>query len=180
MTTVVLVGGNGYIGSEVTRQWLTRDSEARFIVTSRSDRRAVDDARIEHVQVDVNDAVAFEKALPSSADYVVNLTYGSNDALENIRKYAEGHGVQGIGNVGCIVSAPGFEDFVAMKNAELEFLREGEVPVANYDLTIAYGEGRDDDLARMVAAGALNEQNPVHVGVVARLLIDRLTLDWLG
>ncbi|WP_042347569.1 NAD-dependent epimerase/dehydratase family protein [Bacillus massiliigorillae] len=180
MTTIVLVGGNGYIGREVTRQWLKRDLEAQFYVTSRSERQEIKDSRVHHIQVDVNDAAAFEKALPEKVDYIVNLTYGSVEALKTIRDFAEKHGAQAIGNIGCNAAVPGFEDFVKMKENELQFLQEGKVRVANYDLTIAYGVDRNDDLLKAVQSGNFDELPPVHVEIVARLLIDRLTKDWLA
>ncbi|UMT80734.1 NAD-dependent epimerase/dehydratase family protein [Staphylococcus roterodami] len=181
MTTIILVGGNGYIGREITRQWLIRDSEAQIYVTSRNNKQEIKDNRVHHVQVDVNDANAFEDALPEKVDYVVNLTYGSIDAIKSIRDFAEKHGAQAIGNIGVDsnVELPGFEDFIKMKNNELQLLQESKVRVTNYDLTVAYGADRNDDLSEVVQAGNLDELPPVHVEVVARILIDRLTKDWL-
>ena len=180
MKNVVLVGGNGYIGREITRQWLKRDAEVQIYVTSRSERQEIKDSRVYHVQVDVNNALAFEKALPEKVDYIVNLTYGNMDALKTIRDFAEKHGCQAIGNIGCTAKVLGFEDFVKMKENELQFLREGKVRVANYDVTIAYGADRNDDLLKAVQSGAFDELPPVHVEAAARLLIDRLIQDWLA
>lgn len=183
MSTIVLVGGNGYIGREITRQWLAQDPEAQFYVTSRSNRQEIIDSRVHHIQVDVNNAAAFESALPEKVDYIVNLTYGSMDALKAIRDFAEKHGVQAIGNISCNAAnaaVPGFGDFVKMKDNELQFLKEGKVRVADYDLTIAYGADRNDDLLKMVQSGAMDALPPVHVEVVAHLLIDRLTKNWLA
>lgn len=180
MAAIVLVGGNGYIGREVTRQWLKRDSEARLYVTSRSGRQEIKDSRVHHVQVDVNDPAAFEKALPGKIDYIVNLTYGSMDALKTIRSFAEEHGAQAIGNISCTAAIPGFEDFVEMKEAELKFLRKSKVRVANYALTVAYGADRNDALLKAIQSGSFDALPPVHVEVAARLLIDRLTRDWLA
>ena len=36
MKNIVLLGGNGYIGREVTRQWLEKDSSAEFYIISRT------------------------------------------------------------------------------------------------------------------------------------------------
>lgn len=180
METIVLVGGNGFIGREITRQWLKRDSEVQIYVTSRSERQEIEDSRVHHIQVDVNAAQAFEKALPEKVDYIVNLTYGSMDAIKNIRDFAEKHGCRAIGNIGCNATSSGFEDFVKMKENERRYLQKGKVRVANYDVTIAYGADRNDDLAKAVQSGIFDELPPVHVEVVARLLIDRLTKDWIA
>ena len=180
METVVLVGGNGYIGREITRQWLNRNSAVQIYVTSRSERQEIKDSRVHHIQIDVNDAAAFEKSLPEKVDYIVNLTYGSMDALKTIRDFAEKHDCRAIGNLGCNARVTGFEDFVKMKENELQFLREGKVRVANYDVTIAYGADRNDDLLKAVQSGAFDELPPVHVEIAARLLIDRLVKDWIA
>lgn len=182
MTTIVLVGGNGYIGREVTRQWLARDPEAELYVTSRSDRHEIEDGRVHHVKVDVADAAAFEAALPEKVDYLVNLVYGNSEAMDAMREFAEKHGVQAIGNVGVDAEAvgEGFADFARMKEGELGLLQEGSVRVANVSVPIVYGVDRDDDLAKMVRSGAMDGLPPIHVEVVARLLIDRLVRDWIA
>lgn len=181
MITIVLVGGNGYIGREITRQWLKRDLEAQLYITSRNDRQEIKDSRIHHIQVDVNDAYAFDKALPEKIDYIVNLTYGSADAMKTIREAAEKHGAQAIGNFGVDKAkvSDAFQEFAGMKEHELQILQEGNVRVANYDITIAYGADRSDDLQKAIQAGAFNDFPPVHVEVAARQLIDRLTRNWL-
>ncbi|WP_101696246.1 NAD-dependent epimerase/dehydratase family protein [Clostridium minihomine] len=181
MTTIVLVGGNGYIGREVTRQWLKRDPEAQIYVISRSDRQAIKDERIHHIQVDVNDATAFDIALPEKIDYIVNLTYGSMDAIKSIRDFAENHGAQAIGNIGvCDMKAPEFADFVNMKRNELNNLQAGTVRVENVDITVAYGVDRDDDIAKMIQAGHFDSASPIRVEIVACQLIDQLTKSWLA
>lgn len=181
MITIVLVGGNGYIGREITRQWLKRDLEAQLYITSRNDRQEIKDSRIHHIQVDVNDAYAFDKALPEKIDYIVNLTYGSADAMKTIREAAEKHGAQAIGNFGVDKAkvSDAFQEFAGMKEHELQILQEGNVRIANYDITIAYGADRSDDLQKAIQAGAFNDFPPVHVEVAARQLIDRLTRNWL-
>lgn len=180
MTKVILVGGNGYIGREITRQWLKRDSDVEIYVTSRSDRQEIKDERVHHIQVDVENFEEFEKSVPHDADYIVSLIYGSMEGLKTIRNFSEKHGVKAIGNINAVAKAPGFEEFVAMKNNELDFLSERNVRVANYDLTIAYGADRDDDLANAIRAGYMDAIHPVRVEVVACCLIDELLKSWLA
>ncbi|WP_283680147.1 NAD(P)H-binding protein [Lentilactobacillus sp. Marseille-Q4993] len=178
MSKVILVGGNGYIGTEITKQWVKRDPESEFYVTSRSDRESVKGDNIHHIKVDVNDAEAFEKALPDTADYIVCLTYGSMDAVKNIRAYAEKHHVQAIGNINAIV-LHGTSDFSEMKQKELDYLLESDVRVENVNLTTAFSADRNDEIGKEIKAGKRNENSPMHVSVVARMMIDQLTQAWL-
>ncbi|MBS5886491.1 MAG: NAD(P)H-binding protein [Clostridium sp.] len=180
MTKIVLVGGNGYIGREITKQWLKRDSDIQIYVTSRSGRQEIKDERVHHIQVDVENYEEFEKSIPSDIDYIVSLIYGNMEGLKTIRKFSEKHGIKAIGNINAVANAPGFEEFVAMKNNELDFLKESSVRVANYDLTIAYGSDRDDDLANAIRAGYMDAVHPVRVEIVACSLIDELLKSWLA
>ena len=53
MTTIVLLGGNGYIGRNVTKNWLKKDLSAEFYVLSRSGKNELKDSRIKNIAVDV-------------------------------------------------------------------------------------------------------------------------------
>ena len=55
MSTVVMLGGNGYLGRNVTQKWMAKDPDARFVVVSRSGKNALADARITNVQADSAD-----------------------------------------------------------------------------------------------------------------------------
>ena len=46
MKNIVLIGGNGYIGQEVLRQWLDQDVDARFYVISRSGKSKIVNERV--------------------------------------------------------------------------------------------------------------------------------------
>lgn len=178
MATIILVGGNGYIGSEITRQWVKRDPSSDFYITSRSNRATVKGDHIHHVKVDVNDAEAFEKALPDKADYIVCLTYGSMDAVKSIREYAETHGVQAIGNLNAI-KVHGTSGFTEMKQKELDYLEQSAVRVENVNVTVAYSADRNDEIGKAIKQGKYNDNAPMHVEIIARQLIDQLTQAWL-
>ncbi len=119
--------------------------------------------------------------MPEKIDYIVNLTYGSMDAMKSIRDFAEKHGAQAIGNIGvCDMKAPGLADFINMKRNELNYLQDGTVRVENVDITVAYGADRDDDMAKVIQAGHFDSAPPVRVEIVACQLIDQLTKNWLA
>lgn len=64
MTTIVLLGGNGYIGRNVTKNWLKKDLSAEFYVLSRSGKNELKDSRIKNIAVDVTSVGAVEAVLP--------------------------------------------------------------------------------------------------------------------
>ena len=177
---VIIVGGNGFVGRELTMQWANRFPEAEIYITSRGDRKEIQGAHVHHVQVDVNDAQSFENALyGDEADYIVTLTYGSQDAVTTVRDFAEKHNLKAIGNVGIVNFAiPEMADFVSMKKEELKTLKEGSVRVANYDATVIWSKNRHDEIGKGIKNGDYDEMPPVSVEVVAEQLIDRITQAW--
>ncbi|MHD0396694.1 NAD-dependent epimerase/dehydratase family protein [Staphylococcus simulans] len=177
---VIIVGGNGFVGREITTQWANRFPNAEIYITSRSDRKEIQGEHLHHVQVDVNDAQSFENALDGDAvDYIITLTYGSQDAVKTVRDFAEKHNLKAIGNVGIQdFGIPEIADFVNMKKAELKTLQEGSVRVANYDATAIWSENRNDEIGKAIKAGDYDALPPVSVEVVAEQLIDRTTKAW--
>lgn len=177
---VIIVGGNGFVGRELTMQWANRFPEAEIYITSRGDRKEIQGAHVHHVQVDVNDAQSFENALyGDEADYIVTLTYGSQDAVTTVRDFAEKHNLKAIGNVGIVnFGIPEMADFVTMKKEELKTLQEGSIRVANYDATVIWSKSRHDEIGKGIKNGDYDEMPPVSVEVVAEQLIDRITQAW--
>ncbi|RZI00545.1 NAD-dependent epimerase/dehydratase family protein [Staphylococcus condimenti] len=177
---VIIVGGNGFVGREITMQWANRFPEAEIYITSRGDRKEIQGAHLHHVQVDVNDAQNFENALHGDeVDYIITLTYGSQDAVKTVRDFAEKHNLKAIGNVGIQdFGIPEMADFVSMKKDELKTLQEGSVRIANYDATVIWSKNRNDEIGKGVKAGNYDEMPPVSVEVVAEQLIDRTTKAW--
>lgn len=72
MTTIVLLGGNGYIGRNVTKNWLKKDLSAEFYVLSRSGKNELKDSRIKNIAVDVTSVGAVEAVLPEKIDYIID------------------------------------------------------------------------------------------------------------
>ncbi|WP_315584147.1 hypothetical protein [Actinomyces viscosus] len=157
-TTHVLLGGNGYLGREVTRQWLAADPDAQFLVVSSSGRNELTDPRVRTIAADARSYESLAAALPERFDTIVDFL-GRPDkdpqALEDInarparamRRLAEERGALAMGAVGGVLG-PG--SFTRIKKQVLAELATSSVPLVSVEPTVLYGAGRSDALARMV------------------------------
>ena len=62
MTNVVLLGGNGYIGRNVTEKWLKEDPSAVFYIISRSGKNQFANSRIYNLAADVSYSVKIKNS----------------------------------------------------------------------------------------------------------------------
>lgn len=187
MTTIVLLGGNGYVGREVTRQWLTRDPSANFYVISRSGQNQLQDPRIQNIATDVTDFKAVNQVIPKQIDYIVDfvgrpaktdteLIIVNQKPAEVMQKIAETHQAQAMGMIG---GQLGPKSFVALKDSIINQLKVSSVRLATVNPTLIYGAGRSDAMAKMVPLlkffGLFSATfKPVTVSVVAQELLDQL------
>ncbi len=72
MTNVVLLGGNGYIGRNVTEEWMKKDSQAVFYVVSRSGKNSLEHNCIHNISADVANYSDVASKLPEQIDYIVD------------------------------------------------------------------------------------------------------------
>lgn len=86
MTNVVLLGGNGYLGRNLTKHWLKADPDATFYVVSRSGKNKLTDPRIINVSADVTDSKQVAKYLLAKLDYIVDLVRRQKKILSNLKK----------------------------------------------------------------------------------------------
>ena len=158
MTFNVLLGGNGYIGREVSSQRLDADPEARFVVISSSGKNSLVSDRVTTVAADATSYEALAEALPERFDTIVNfLGHPAKSEEENqrinvapvraMKRLAQERGADAIGYVGGIL---GPRSFTETKKRMIEDLRDSGLPVAVVEPTIVYGGGRRDTLSRMV------------------------------
>lgn len=96
--------------------------------------------------------------------------------MQNRRDYAGGHEAHALGNNGIDV------DSWTRRLRRIEEVRARYSPrehggTANFDRSVVYGDGREDNVAQVVHSGALDGQNPVRVEAATRQLIDCLTRD---
>ena len=187
MTTIVLLGGNGYIGREVTQQWLTRDPSADFYVVSRSGQNQLQNSRIQNIAADVTDFDAVNQVIPEQIDYIVDfvgrpaktdaeLITVNQKPAEVMQKIAETHQAQAMGMIG---GQLGPKPFVTLKAKLIKQLQTSPVRLATVNPTLVYGAGRSDSMAKMVPLlkffGLFSATfKPVTVSAVAQELLDQL------
>lgn len=187
MTTIVLLGGNGYIGRNVTKNWLKKDLSSEFYVLSRSGKNELKDSRIKNIAVDVTSVGAVEAVLPEKIDYIIDFIGRPEKDVDLFKKVnnlpaqvmlrvAEKHRVKAMGFIGGVL---GPKSFVNGKKLIIESLEKSDIPLEVVEPTIVYGNGRADTLAKMVpilkVVGVLVKMlKPVHVDDVANELITQL------
>lgn len=180
---VVLLGGNGYIGRNVTKEWLARDPEAQFYVVSKSGKNQLEDPRIHNLQADCYDAAAVDAVLPNQVDAIANFVGGMGGHDTNVPpaevmlKLATERDIPMMGFIG---GKLGDKDFTSSKAEACDLLRKSGRPVTIVEPTLVYGAGRDDKLTKMVPLlkffGIFNKNmRPVTVEEVAKELVDGMT-----
>lgn len=188
MTIHVLLGGNGYLGREVARQWLAADPQARFIVVSSSGANQLTDPRVTTIAADATSYESLAAALPQQFDTIVNFLGcpGKNDEdshtinvlpVRAMQQLAAERGAKALGYIG---GKLGPKKFTATKADMIAELRAGSLPLAVVEPTVIYGGGRSDALAKMVPLfkflGIFSATfKPVTVEEVAADLVAQLT-----
>lgn len=190
MKNIVLLGGNGYIGRNTTKEWLRRDPDATFYVVSRSGKNQLEDSRIINIKADVTSSDDIRSKLPEQVDYIVNfigcaaVPKGSRKTLKELnlepakvmRALAESYHVKAMGAVG---GKLGSKDFVTSKKEMLDYLRQSFIPTEAVEPTLVYGAGRQDSLTKMVPLLKFfghfsRNMKPVEVEKVADELVTKM------
>lgn len=73
---VVVLGGTGYIGREVTRTLLSKVSNAHIFTVSRTGENELSNPRITNLQADCTNTPAILKVIPSKVDIIIDLVGG--------------------------------------------------------------------------------------------------------
>ena len=188
MKNILLMGGNGYIGKEMIKQWLEKDEEVNFFVISRNGEDNFKNDRVKILKCDVNNVNELKKMLPEKIDYIVDL-FGSveNDEKEMRSKNLEPAKIMASLAKEYNVKAQGFvagklgpKIFVKVKSEIADYLKNTGIRTEIVNPTLVYGAGRSDKFTKFVPilkiAGMFNKNlKPVRVEDVAKELIERLT-----
>lgn len=178
----VILGGTGYIGRNVTAQWLARDSDVHIYTVSRKGENQLKDPRVTDLVADCKDAAAVKAVLPENVDVIVDLVGGLGGADDNVKpaqvtaQIAEELNIPKIGYVGGVL---GNKEFVSSKAQAAKLLQDTGRKVTVVQPTLVYGNGRSDGLAKMVwfmyFLGLFSKKcKPVKVDAVAKELLDGL------
>ncbi len=156
--TVVLLGGNGYIGRAVTEAWNAKYPDTKFFAVSRSGMNKLNLPNLENVKLDLTNEAEVQEKLPEHFDFIVDLIGGPiADAVESkkqnddpahlMQKLSESHGATAMGMIGGLL---GPKYFVQTKARLIKELSQSKVPLAYVEPTLVYGNGLSDKMSKMV------------------------------
>lgn len=187
MTNYVLLGGNGYLGRNFTNYALKQDPTAKFYVVSRSGKNKLQNAAITNIQADVTDEKEAMAKLPDKFDYIIDFIGAPAKTAEQskqindlpaytMKKIAEEKHVKAMGFIGGILGA---KDFVQTKKSLIKELKQSSIPLAYVEPTLVIGEGRKDNMTKMVPMlnflGIFSKKfKPVEVDEVVASLYQKL------
>jgi nucleoside-diphosphate-sugar epimerase len=187
MTTtnnIVLLGGNGYLGRNVTKEWMKHDATATFYVLSRSGKNELSDSKIKNIAVDVTNYDNVNAVLPKKVDYIVDFIGAPEKdpkVFEQLnivparimKQIAEEKKVTAMGFIGGVL---GPKTFTTMKKQMIKELSQSKIKLGYVEPTLVYGAGRKDSMTKMVPLlnvfGLFSKKlKPVTVTEVARELV---------
>ncbi len=158
MSTVVMLGGNGYIGRNVTEKWMKADPDAKFVVVSRSGKNQLQDARITNVKADSSNYESVKAVLPEEIDYIVDFVGRPEKDPEEFKKVndmpadvmlqiAKEKNIIAMGMIGGVL---GDKAFVQGKKKIVERLKASGIRTEYVNPTLVYGNGRKDSMTKLV------------------------------
>lgn len=150
MSTIVMLGGNGYIGRNVTEKWLKADPQAEFIIVSRTGSNLLKDNRIKNVVADSSDYEAVSNLLPQKVDYILDFVGRPEKDPDTFKKVndmpadvmlrvAKDKNVKAMGFIGGTL---GDKAFVQGKKKIADTLNASGIRTEVVSPTLVYGNGR--------------------------------------
>lgn len=178
MTTVIMLGGNGYIGRNVIERWHAAEPSTEFIVVSRKQDGTPQLPNVRWVAGNADSAADLDKVLPARFDMICDFVGGMDPAsnmpaAKAMVAVAATHGAYAMGYV---QGRLGGRAFVKAKSQVAAFLKQQKIPTVIVNPTLVYGNGRHDAMSKMVPllkfAGLFNHNlKPVTVTQVADELV---------
>lgn len=155
MRNIIILGGNGYVGRELTAQWLAHDPRAEFWIVCRSGRNCVENPRVHVIEANARDFKTVESMLPPDTRFtaIVDLVGDTTNMARNVQAakctlaLAKRHEIARIGYVaGCAGNAR----YRRTKRTIVQHLRAYDPDVVIINPSIIYGKDRNDALVRLV------------------------------
>lgn len=186
MTNIVLLGGNGYIGTNVVKYWHQKDPTAQFYIVSRSGKNDIAGINIHNIQADATNFEQTDKKLPKNITYIADLI-GSFEKhpdkfkkmnelpAQTMLKIAEKHHVKAMGFVG---ASMGDKHFINGKKNIIKTLNSSGIPLAVVSPTLVFGEGHKDKIAAILDVIGIfsKKRKPVTVTEVASDLVNKIVM----
>ncbi len=185
--TVVMLGGNGYIGRNVTAKWLEKDPTANIIAVSRSGKNSLEDDRITNVAADSSNLESVKAVIPENVDYILDFVGRPEKDPEEFKKInnapadvmleiAKEKNVKAMGMIG---GSLGPKSFLKGKKEIIEKLEASGIRTESVAPTVVYGNGRSDTMMKMIPMMKffgifVKNMKPVHVDDVAAELVDKM------
>lgn len=184
MVNVVLLGGNGYIGKNMTKYWEQKDPSAQFYIVSRSGKNPLAGNNIHNIKADVTDFEKTDTLLPEKITYIADLigkpeknhkNFEINNVMpaQTMLKIAQKHHVKAMGFVG---ASMGDKSFIKGKKQIIADLDASGIPLAVVSPTLVYGEERQPKMAAMLDFLSIffKKYQPVTVTEVASSLVNKM------
>lgn len=187
MKKIVLLGGNGYIGRNLTKKWLEKDKDAEFYIVSRSGENKLKNGRIYNIKADVTDYQDVISKLPSKIDYILDLIGKPESNTEELKKFnylpaevmlkiAKEKDVKIMGFIGGIL---GPKSFIQAKKEIADNLISSGIRTEIVNPSIVYGNGRNDVIMKLIPLlkffGLFSKKmKPVHIDNVVNEMLAKL------
>lgn len=157
-TNVVLLGGNGYIGTAIIQAWMKQNPEAVFYALCRTGQGPLKSENVHYIACDATDLKEVSAALPDKVDYMVDCVGVYTSDEQKLQQFnilpakvmleaAKGHDVKAFGYIG---GSMGSKAFKASKLQAEKLLESGPTPVVVISPTLVYGNGRHDAMSKLV------------------------------
>lgn len=158
MSNVVILGGNGYLGRNITKTWLKMDPNIEFYIVSRSGRNELVDQRVHNIKANVTDEKDVAKKIPDKFDYIIDCVGAPEKDPEKFKQINDLPAQtmlalarnQSNSVMGFISGRLGPKSFIEGKARILSQLQASGIKVASVSPSIVYGNGRKDSMTKMV------------------------------
>ncbi|MBD5429225.1 NAD-dependent epimerase/dehydratase family protein [Lactobacillus sp.] len=184
MTNIVLLGGNGYIGSNVVKYWRQKDTTAQFYIVSRSGKSEISGENIHNIRADATNFEQTDEKLPKDITYIADLIGGSEKhpdqfkklnelPAETMLKIAKKHHVKAMGFLGASL---GDKKLINSKQNIIKRLTSSDIPLAVVSPTLVFSNGHKDKIAAAldVVGIFLKKYKPVTVTEVAGDFVNKI------